>query len=60
MRILDWSGALVREVRGDDGCKARWVSLDDLGDVAAIAMVAAEIAGSTPIRGSTLSRWCAR
>ena len=28
--------------RGDDGCKARWVSLDDLGDVAAKAMVAAE------------------
>src|SRR3954471_9079290 len=42
VRILDRSGALVREVRGDDGCKARWVSLDDLGDVAARAMVAAE------------------
>jgi penicillin-binding protein 1C len=42
VRVLDRNGALVREVRADDGCRARWVPLAELGDRAPRAMVAAE------------------
>ncbi|HKQ72013.1 MAG TPA: penicillin-binding protein 1C [Polyangiaceae bacterium] len=40
--VVDRSGKLIREVRASDGCRSRFVSLDDLGERAARAMVAAE------------------
>ncbi len=40
--ILDRDGHLLREARADDGTRARWVPLDELGPTAISAMIAAE------------------
>lgn len=42
VRVLDRNGGLLREVRADDGCRARFVKLDEIGERAEIAMLAAE------------------
>jgi penicillin-binding protein 1C len=42
IRVLDRNGALLREVRADDGCRARYVKLDEVGERAQRAMIAAE------------------
>jgi penicillin-binding protein 1C len=42
VRVLDRTGALLREVRADDGCRARYVKLDEVGERAQKAMLAAE------------------
>jgi penicillin-binding protein 1C len=42
VRVLDRNGALLREVRADDGCKARYIKLDEVGERAQRAMIAAE------------------
>ncbi|MFT3769853.1 MAG: penicillin-binding protein 1C [Minicystis sp.] len=40
--LRDRHGVVLRELRADDGIRARWVPLDDLGDRAARAVLAAE------------------
>jgi penicillin-binding protein 1C len=42
VRVLDRNGALLREVRADDGCRARYVRLDEVGERTQRAMLAAE------------------
>jgi len=42
VRIDDRDGDLLREVRADDGAQARWVPLDEMGDTAIHAVLAAE------------------
>jgi penicillin-binding protein 1C len=42
VRVLDRTGALLSEVRADDGCRARYVDLEELGERAQKAMLAAE------------------
>jgi penicillin-binding protein 1C len=42
IRVLDRNGALLREVRAEDGCRARYVKLDEVGERAQRAMIAAE------------------
>ena len=41
-RYFDRDGALLREVRADDAMRARWISLEEVGDAAATAVLAAE------------------
>jgi penicillin-binding protein 1C len=41
-RITDRDGHLLREVRADDGARARWVGLDECGDLLPKALVAVE------------------
>jgi penicillin-binding protein 1C len=42
VRIFDRDGALLREVRADDGARARWTPLREVGDVTVHAVLAAE------------------
>lgn len=42
VRVDDRAGELLREVRPDDGVRARWVPLKDTGDAALHAVIAAE------------------
>ncbi len=42
VRVLDREGALLREVRSGDGARARWVALEDVGELIPRAIVAAE------------------
>ncbi len=41
-RYLDRDGGLLREVRADDATRARWIALDEVGENAVKAMLAAE------------------
>lgn len=41
-RYLDRDGGLLREVRADDATRARWIAIDDVGENAMKAMLAAE------------------
>ena len=42
VRVEDRDGDLVREVRGDDGARSRWMSLEEMGDTVPQAVLAAE------------------
>jgi penicillin-binding protein 1C len=42
VRFLDREGALLREVRADDATRARWVSVDEIGQLPTMAVLAAE------------------
>jgi penicillin-binding protein 1C len=42
LRVTDRDGHLLREVRADDGARARWVTADDCGELVIHALVAAE------------------
>ena len=41
-RYVDRDGGLLREVRADDATRARWISLDEVGEHAIKALLAAE------------------
>src|SRR5512140_1914127 len=40
--IRDRSGVVIRELRADDGARARWVSITNLGERTRSALIAAE------------------
>jgi penicillin-binding protein 1C len=42
IELVDRDGIVLREVRADDATRARWVPLDEVGDTAANALLAAE------------------
>ncbi len=42
IRVFDRNGKVLAEVRADDGARARWVHLEEIGPYLARAMVAAE------------------
>jgi len=42
VRVLDRNGKVLAEVRADDGARARWVKLDEVGPYLAHAILAAE------------------
>jgi penicillin-binding protein 1C len=42
VRVTDRDGVVLREVRGDDAARARWVALDEVGARTTTALLAAE------------------
>ncbi len=40
--LRDRHGVILRELRADDGSRARWISLDEVGDRVPLALIAAE------------------
>jgi penicillin-binding protein 1C len=42
VRFVDREGALLREVRADDSTRASWVSMDEVGPIVPLAILAAE------------------